>query len=69
MASTEHISVIQAAARTGLNASTIRKYCAQGKLPAKQVGKVWIIQEADLKYAVPDRRGPKKKSGGDAQTA
>lgn len=28
---------------TGLNVATVRRWCRNGRLPAKQAGKVWLI--------------------------
>ena len=36
-------TVSQAAQHLGLAARTVRKYCAEGRLPATKVGRDWMI--------------------------
>ncbi len=42
------LTVEQAAARMGVSAPLIRRYCANGTIPATKVGRDWAIRGRDL---------------------
>ena len=42
------LTIGQAARRSGLSESLLRRYCADGRLPARKVGRDWAIREVDL---------------------
>jgi len=42
------LSIPEAAERLGLSDAMVRRYCAQGRLPAKKVGKGWAIRRWDV---------------------
>ncbi len=42
------LTVPDAAARIGLDRSMVRRYCAEGRLPAQRIGRDWLIRWADL---------------------
>ncbi len=42
------LSVAEAAHRLGLGVVMVRRYCATGNLPAKKLGRDWVIGERDL---------------------
>lgn len=51
------LSIPQAAERLGLSAAMVRRYCAQGRLPAEKVGKGWAIRRRDVeRFAASPRR-------------
>ena len=51
------VTVPEAAERLGLSIAMVRRYCAQGKLPAQKVGKGWVIRRWELeRFAVNPRR-------------
>lgn len=43
------IGVEEAANILGLSPGTVKNMCAAGKLPAKKIGKTWIIDKTLLK--------------------
>ncbi len=55
------LTVTQAAERLGLSAPQVRVHCAAGRLAARQFGRAWLIEPAEVERfrAVPRRRGPK----------
>jgi len=42
------LSTTEAAKRLGLSEAMVRRYCAQGRLPAMKVGKGWAIRRWDV---------------------
>ncbi len=42
------LSVAEAAQRLGLSVAMVRRYCLTGNLPARKVGRDWVIGERDL---------------------
>lgn len=51
------LSISEAAERLGLSAAMVRRYCAQGRLPAEKVGKGWAIRRRDVeRFAASPRR-------------
>jgi excisionase family DNA binding protein len=42
------LSVAEAADRLGLKIAMVRRYCSTGNLPAKKIGRDWVIGERDL---------------------
>jgi len=51
------LSTPEAAERLGLSEAMVRRYCAQGRLPANKVGKAWAIRRWDVeRFAVSPRR-------------
>jgi len=57
------VSTQQAAEMTGLHVETIRRLCRAGKLRAKRVGRVFVIEERDLRALIanPPTRGRPRK--------
>jgi excisionase family DNA binding protein len=49
------LTVPEAAARTGRNAETIRRWIRSGRLRAHKVGTQHVIEERDLEAALTDR--------------
>lgn len=58
------LSVPEAAKRLGLSTAMLRRYCAQGKLPAHKVGQGWVIRRRDVERfaAAPRRSGRPAKT-------
>jgi len=56
------INTIKAAKILGVNSSRIRQMILKGLLPAKKVGRDWVIEEKDLKLVIgrPHPGRPKK---------
>lgn len=52
------LTVPEAAARTGRNPETIRRWIRSGKLPARKVGTQHVIEERDLEDLVNGERLP-----------
>ena len=51
------LSTPEAAERLGLSEAMVRRYCAQGRLPANKVGKGWAIRRWDVeRFAANPRR-------------
>ena len=42
------LSVAEAANRLGLSVAMVRRYCSIGDLPAKKIGRDWVIGKRDL---------------------
>jgi excisionase family DNA binding protein len=42
------LTVPEAADRLGLSMAMVRRYCAQGKLPAQKMGRDWAIPRRDI---------------------
>jgi len=55
----------EAAAFSGLHVETIRDYCRRGVLPSRRIGRVYLIEERDLKrlLANPPKPGRPRKTG------
>ena len=50
------VTIPEAAERLGLSVAMVRRYCAQGKLPAQKVGKGWVIRRWELeRFAINPR--------------
>lgn len=51
------LTVPEAAQRLGLSTAMLRRYCAEGKLPAKKVGQGWAIRRQDVeRFAAAPRK-------------
>jgi excisionase family DNA binding protein len=51
------LTVSEAAERLGLSIALVRRYCAQGKLPARKMGRDWTILRRDIeRFAATPRR-------------
>ncbi len=60
------VSTQQAAEITGLHPETIRRLCRQGTIRAQRIGRVYVIDERDLRryLANPPKPGrPRKERG------
>jgi excisionase family DNA binding protein len=44
------LTITETAERLGLSIAMVRRYCADGKLPAKKIGRDWVIQRRDVEY-------------------
>jgi len=55
------MTVPEVAERLGLSVAMVRRYCAEGVLPAAKVGRDWSIRQRDVEHfaAAPRRRGRK----------
>ena len=54
----------QAAAILGVDSSRVRVLIREGRLPAKKIGRDWIIMEPDLEFVKVRKPGrPKQKEG------
>lgn len=42
------LTVAEAAQRLGLSVAMVRRYCADGKLPGKKIGRDWTILQNDV---------------------
>jgi excisionase family DNA binding protein len=42
------LTVAEAAQRLGLSVAMVRRYCADGKLPGKKIGRDWTIRQNDM---------------------
>ena len=62
----KYISVKQAAEMLGVSGRRVRALIAAKRLPAQQIGGVWIINAKDLKLVSERKPGrpPAKKKGG-----
>jgi excisionase family DNA binding protein len=60
----EQLSTTEAGERLGISRKRIHQLIEEGKLPAKKIGKVWIIEARDLPLVQtrPPVGRPKKKS-------
>lgn len=60
------MSTQEAAAFSGLHVETIRDYCRRGVLPSRRIGRMYLIEERDLKrlLANPPKPGRPPKTGG-----
>ncbi|MCA1704131.1 MAG: helix-turn-helix domain-containing protein, partial [Actinobacteria bacterium] len=61
----ELLTVDEAVERLGVSAATIRRRCAAGQIPARKIGKSWLIEGSDLPAAQvrTARRRPRAASG------
>ena len=48
----ELVGTAQAAALTGLSEQSIRRLCGAGTIPARKVGRDWLIRRGDLRGVV-----------------
>jgi len=53
------LTISEAAERLGLSIAMVRRYCADGKLPAQKIGRNWAIHQRDVERfaAVPRHSG------------
>jgi excisionase family DNA binding protein len=53
------LTISEAAERLGLSFSMVRRYCADGKIPAQKMGRDWAIRRRDVESfaAIPRRSG------------
>lgn len=53
------LTISEAAERLGLSFSMVRRYCADGKIPAQKMGRDWAIRRRDVEFfaAIPRRSG------------
>jgi excisionase family DNA binding protein len=50
------LTISETAERLGLSIAMVRRYCADGKLPAKKIGRDWAIMQRDVEqFAVRPR--------------
>jgi excisionase family DNA binding protein len=58
------LTVPEAAERLGLSIAMVRRYCAQGQLPAQKLGRDWAIRRRDIEQfaAAPRRSGRPRRS-------
>jgi excisionase family DNA binding protein len=66
----EPISTTEAAERLGVSRKRVNQFIDQGRLPAKRIGKVWIIDPKDLSLVEnrPKKAGRPKKTTTSATT-
>lgn len=56
------LSVTKAAKEKGVDAATIRRACAKGKLKCTKIGvRAWVVRWGDLEGWAPSTRGRKRK--------
>ena len=56
------LTTADVASRLDADVTTVRLWCRQGRFPsAQQVGRDWVIPEADLKTFKPPRMGRPRK--------
>jgi len=53
------LTISETAERLGLSVAMVRRYCADGKLPAQKVGRDWTIRQRDAEHfaAIPRHSG------------
>jgi excisionase family DNA binding protein len=53
------LTIPETADRLGLSVAMVRRYCSEGKLPARKIGRDWAIRQKDVEQfaTVPRRRG------------
>ena len=57
------LSAPEAAQRLGLSEAMVRRYCLQGRLPARKIGKGWAIRRRDVeRFAANPRRSGRPAS-------
>jgi len=57
------LSAPEAAQRLGLSDAMVRRYCLQGRLPARKIGKGWAIRRRDVeRFAAAPRRSGRPAS-------
>ena len=62
------LTVPEAADRLGLSIAMVRRYCAQGKLPAQKLGRDWAIRRRDIeRFAASPRRSGRPSVKGDGK--
>ena len=44
----------EVAAIAGLHINTVRKFCREGKIDAKKVGRTWLVSRAGLAKLLPE---------------
>ncbi|MDO9131050.1 MAG: type II toxin-antitoxin system HicB family antitoxin [Anaerolineales bacterium] len=44
------LTISEAAERLGLSVAMVRRYCADGKLPAQKIGRDWAIRQRDAEH-------------------
>jgi len=44
------LTISETAKRLGLSLAMVRRYCADGKLPAQKIGRDWAILQRDLEH-------------------
>ena len=44
------LTISEAAERLGLSVAMVRRYCAEGKLPAQKIGRDWAILRHDVEH-------------------
>ena len=44
------LTISEAAERLGLSVAMVRRYCADGKLPAQKIGRDWAIIRRDIEH-------------------
>lgn len=50
------LTVNEVAERLGLHAHTIRRYIREGKIPAAKFGRVWRVDEEDLRAFIEEQK-------------
>jgi excisionase family DNA binding protein len=57
------LSAPEVAQRLGLSEAMVRRYCLQGRLPARKIGKGWAIRRWDMeRFAAAPRRSGRPAS-------
>jgi excisionase family DNA binding protein len=62
------LSTAQAAVILGVNDSRVRQLVREGKLPAQQIGRAYLIDESDLALVADRKPGRPAKAEGGAMT-
>jgi excisionase family DNA binding protein len=44
------LTISEAAERLGLSLAMVRRYCADGKIPAQKIGRDWAIRRRDVEH-------------------
>jgi excisionase family DNA binding protein len=57
------LTITEVAERLGLSEAMVRRYCAEGRLPARKVGKSWAVRRWDVeRFAATPRRSGRPAS-------
>jgi excisionase family DNA binding protein len=57
------LTITEVAERLGLSEAMVRRYCAEGRLPARKVGKGWAVRRWDVeRFAATPRRSGRPSS-------
>jgi excisionase family DNA binding protein len=56
------MTIPKAADRLGLTVAMVRRYCKEGQLPAKKIGRDWTVRQGDVERFTASPRKPGRKS-------